>query len=126
MEFGSISLKLSTGAVFVTDIVSLSIMLIGLLRMRRETAGAFSLGTLGQFFWKQVRWFQLPLTVILPYLLMRVSIHQGLIWILIATVSEVPTVVCLAVLLDCFFLLIASQAIMILDLNGSFSFPRIH
>ena len=70
MEFDSISLKLSTGAVFVTDIVSLSIMLIGLLRMRRETAGAFTFGTLGQFLWKQVRWFQHPLAVILPYLLM--------------------------------------------------------
>jgi hypothetical protein len=54
MGFDSISLKLSTGAIFVTDIVSLSIMLVGLLRMRREATGAIDVGTLVPFLWKQV------------------------------------------------------------------------
>ena len=55
MGFNSISLKLSTGAIFFTDIVSLSIMLIGLLRMRREATGVVDSGTLVSFLWKQVR-----------------------------------------------------------------------
>ena len=37
-------------------------MLIGLLRMRREGVGAFALG---RTLWKQVRWWQFPLAVVL-------------------------------------------------------------
>ena len=96
-------------------------MLVGLLRMRRETTDT---SNLGRFFWKQVRWFQFSPAVILPHLPMRLSTCQGLFWIMIATLIEVPTVVRLALLLDCPVLLITSQVFMILDLNGSFSFPR--
>jgi hypothetical protein len=118
----STSLKLSTGAIFFTDILSFSIMLVGLLRMRRETTDASSLG---RFLWKQVRWFRFSPAVILPHLLMRISTRQGLFWIMIAALTEVPTVVRLAFHLDCPILLITLQVFMILDLNGSFSFPRI-
>ncbi|KAF8487453.1 hypothetical protein DFH94DRAFT_27877 [Russula ochroleuca] len=52
---------------FVSDIGLLLIMLIGLLRLRLKTGGAF---VLGRFLWK-----------------------QGLIWILIATASEAPSLV---------------------------------
>ena len=38
-------------------------MLIGLLRLRLEAGGAFALG---RFLWKQVRWWQFSLAVILP------------------------------------------------------------
>jgi hypothetical protein len=48
------------------------------------------------------------------------SIRQGLIWILIAAISEIPTVVRLAFLLNRSFLFIMSQVFMILDLNGIF------
>ena len=40
-------------------------MLVGLLRMRRETTDT---SNLGRFFWKQVRWFQFSPAVILPHL----------------------------------------------------------
>jgi hypothetical protein len=47
----------------VSDIALLLIMLIGLLRLRREAGGAFALG---RTLWKQVRWWQFPLAVVLP------------------------------------------------------------
>ncbi|KAF8487391.1 hypothetical protein DFH94DRAFT_25610 [Russula ochroleuca] len=52
---------------FFSDIALLLIMLIGLLRLRREGGGAFALG---RTLWK-----------------------QGLIWLLLATVAEVPSTV---------------------------------
>jgi hypothetical protein len=61
------------------------------------------------------------------------SFRKGLIWLLIATCAEVPS----TVRLDAFFCEIprlfffahgyfASQVLMFLDLNGSFSFFPIH
>jgi hypothetical protein len=44
---------------FVSDIGLLLIMLIGLLRLRLKTGGAF---VLGRFLWKQVRWWQFSLS----------------------------------------------------------------
>ncbi|KAH9984326.1 hypothetical protein BJV74DRAFT_797194 [Russula compacta] len=58
----------------VTDIVLLFIMLAGLLRLRRQGGGSFALTRL---LWK-----------------------QGLIWLLLATIAEVPTVVFLIVNLN--------------------------
>jgi hypothetical protein len=54
---------------------------------------------------------------------------QGLIWLLLATVAEVPPTVRLVVLLRTSFSLIAIsrlQVLIILNLNGRFSFPPIH
>jgi hypothetical protein len=45
---------------FVSDIVLLLIMLIGLRPLR---GGAFALG---RTLWKQVRWWKFPLAVVLP------------------------------------------------------------
>jgi hypothetical protein len=67
----------------VSDLALLFIMLIGLLRLRREAGDAFALG---RTLWK-----------------------QGLIWLLFATVAEVP-----------------STVFLILNLNCSFSFPAIY
>jgi hypothetical protein len=82
----------------------LVVMLIGLLRMRRETSGG---SHLGHFLWRQVRLCLFSPAVIPPDSLMRISVHQGLIWLLLATIAEVPTVVCLVILLNCSFSLIA-------------------
>jgi hypothetical protein len=68
-------------------------MLLGLLRLRLVSGGAFNMG---RFLWRQVRWWQFPLAV--TNSLMRISVCQGLIWLLIATVVEVPPVVRLAIL----------------------------
>jgi len=67
METNLQSLKLNILATLVSDILLLLIMLIGLLRMRYHERGAFSMGRL---LWK-----------------------QGLIWLFIATASEVPQAV---------------------------------
>ncbi|KAH9981974.1 hypothetical protein BJV74DRAFT_887218 [Russula compacta] len=61
------TLKLNFIFTLVTDIVLLSIMLLGLLRMRCHGSGSFALAHL---LWK-----------------------QGLIWLLLATLAEVPPVV---------------------------------
>ena len=44
-------LKLNSNSTLVADIVLLSIMLVGLLRLRRHGGGSFALG---QLLWKQV------------------------------------------------------------------------
>ena len=54
------------GSLF-SDLALLLIMLVGLLRMRREGSGAFALG---RTLWKQVRWWQFPVAVVLPNSLM--------------------------------------------------------
>ena len=54
------------GSLF-SDLALLLIMLVGLLRMRREGSGAFALG---RTLWKQVRWWPFPLAVVLPNSLM--------------------------------------------------------
>jgi len=61
------SAKLNILVTLVTDILLLLIMLIGLLRLRFHEHGAFSMG---RFLWR-----------------------QGLIWLFIATISEVPPAV---------------------------------
>lgn len=48
--------------ILVTDIILLSTMLVGLLRLRRGGGGKFELGRL---LWKQVKWWRLLLTVVL-------------------------------------------------------------
>ncbi|KAF8487402.1 hypothetical protein DFH94DRAFT_26034 [Russula ochroleuca] len=63
------STKYSSITSFSSDLALLLIMLIGLLRLRREGGGAFALG---RTLWK-----------------------QGLIWLLLATIAEVPPVVLL-------------------------------
>ncbi|KAH9984324.1 hypothetical protein BJV74DRAFT_886495 [Russula compacta] len=63
------TVNLSFIFVFITDIVLLSIMLAGLLRLRRHGGGSFGLARL---LWK-----------------------QGLIWLLLAIVAEVPPLVLL-------------------------------
>jgi len=77
------STKLSTFFILFADVVLLLIMLIGLIRMRSGGGGIFDLG---RILWK-----------------------QGLIWLLVATVAEVPPTV-----------------YMILDLNGEIAFRQIH
>ena len=72
----------------------LLVMLTGLLRMRRETSGGSSLW---RFLWRQVRLCLFSPAVILLDSIMRISVHQGLIWLLLATTAEVPTVVCLVI-----------------------------
>ena len=71
----------------------LVIMLIGLFRMRTDTGGSFGLG---RVLLKQVRFSftgcDTPKTHQAKFL-----ICQGLIWLLIATVAEVPPPVSLAV-----------------------------
>jgi len=57
-------------SMFITDILLLVIMLIGLLRMGRHSTGTFSLGRLGRLLWK-----------------------QGVIWLSLAVVAEVPPLV---------------------------------
>jgi hypothetical protein len=47
------STKLAAFAVLIANIVLLLIMLVGLIRMRSDGGGTFSLGRL---LWKQVRW----------------------------------------------------------------------
>jgi hypothetical protein len=48
--------------ILVTDIILLSTMLVGLLRMRRRCGDTFALGRL---LWTQVRYWRLFLTVVI-------------------------------------------------------------
>ena len=93
------SAKLNILITLVADILLLLIMLIGLLRLRCHEHGAFSTGRL---LWK-----------------------QGLIWLFIATVSEVPPAVSVETrVLDVSFPLIdfTLQVFICLDLNGKVYF----
>jgi hypothetical protein len=81
----------------VTDVLLLLIMLFGLLRMRLDAGGAFGLGRIP---WNQVRWWQFSL---FPNLLKYVSIRMGLVWLFLATVTEVPTTVRMPIILHPFF-----------------------
>ena len=49
---------------FITDVVLLVVMLIGLLRMARRGTGTFSLGRLGALLWRQVR--RWPFMAVVP------------------------------------------------------------
>jgi hypothetical protein len=78
-------------------------MLIGLLRLRLGAGGAFGLG---RVLWNQVRWWLFSLAVIHAISLMRISIRKGIVWLLIATIAEVPTSVRLPILFHIYLLLI--------------------
>jgi hypothetical protein len=84
------STKITVVASLVTDIGLLLIMLIGLLRFRLESSGAMNLA---HILWNQVQWLHLPLTVI--FLKLNFCC-KGLIWLLVATIAEVPASVRLA------------------------------
>ena len=75
----------------VTDIILLLIMLVGLLRLRRHGGNTFGLT---HFLWKQVRWLFSLIAVI--WLIDMFLFHKGVIWILLATVTEVPPAVSVA------------------------------
>jgi len=62
-------------------------MLVGLVRLGCCGSGAFRLGHL---LWQQV---QLLLERVNNYTHARLSVHEGVIWLLLATVAEVPPVV---------------------------------
>lgn len=79
--------------ILVTDIILLSTMLVGLLRLRRGGGGKFELGRL---LWKQVKCWQPLLTVVL---LICKHIRKGVIWLSIGTVAELTPVVSLLALL---------------------------
>ena len=71
-----------------TDIILLLIMFFGLLRLGFHERSAFGLGRL---LWKQVgRYFSLAV-VFSAYMVVR--IHKGVIWLLVATIAEVPPAV---------------------------------
>ena len=73
----------------VTDIILLLIMVFGLLRLGFHERGAFGLGRL---LWKQVTYCYFLLAVVLSaYMVVR--FHKGVIWLLVATVAEVPIAV---------------------------------
>ncbi|KAH9984723.1 hypothetical protein BJV77DRAFT_1071892 [Russula vinacea] len=74
----------------IADIALLLIMLIGLLRMRREGGGAFAMG---RTLWK-----------------------QGLLWLLLATVGETPSAVLLVLNLNSSLNLITQSPGMIIEI----------
>ena len=72
-----------------TDISLLLIMFFGLLRLGFHERGAFGLGRL---LWKQVSYWHFSLAVVFSaYMVVR--IHKGVIWLLVATIAEVPPAV---------------------------------
>lgn len=72
-----------------TDIILLLIMFFGLLRLGFHEPGAFGLGRL---LWKQVGYRCISLAVVFSaYMVVR--IHKGVIWLLVATIVEVPPAV---------------------------------
>ena len=81
--------RLTVITILATDIILLSTMLVGLLRLRRGGGGKFELARL---LWKQVRWWQTQVIV----LLICIHLLKGVIWLLIGTVAELTPVVSLA------------------------------
>ena len=73
----------------VTDISLLLIMILGLLRLGFHERGAFGLGRL---LWKQVGYWYFSLVVVFS-IYMVIRIHKGVIWLLVATIAEVPPAV---------------------------------
>jgi len=80
------STKLVTMAPLMTDVSLLTIMLVGLVRLRSHRASAFGLGRL---LWKQV-WFS---TIIISLNSHAFPVCEGVVWLLLATVAEVTPVV---------------------------------
>jgi hypothetical protein len=87
-------------SILVTDFVLLFTMLIGLLRLRLQAGGALNLG---RFLWNQVRWWQLSGFDTLKL----TNVRKGLLWLLLATIGEVPSTVRLAILSQSFGSLIS-------------------
>jgi hypothetical protein len=85
------SIRLSTIVALVTDIVLLTIMLIGLARMRRHGGGTMALGRL---LWKQVgRCSKSSWQPPCSRLIENISIRKGVIWLVVSVVAELtPTV----------------------------------
>jgi hypothetical protein len=82
--------KQTAVAMLITDIVLFCIMLVGLLRLRQRGGGMFELGRL---LWKQVRLWQSLMPSCSPYAYVT-SVHEGVIWLLIAAAAEIPPTVC--------------------------------
>ena len=102
-----------------TDIILLLIMIFGLLRLGFHERDAFGLGRL---MWKQVRYGRFLLAVAF-YAYTVARIHKGVIWLLVATIAEVPPAVSdwthiplLSAYLD-----IMPQVFLCLNLNGRFT-----
>jgi hypothetical protein len=81
--------ELSILVVLATDIILLLTMFFGLLRLGFHERGAFGLGRL---LWKQVGYCYFSLAVVFSaYVVVR--IHKGVIWLVVATIAEVPPAV---------------------------------
>ena len=66
-------------------------MFFGLLRLRLHERSAFGLGRL---LWKQVGHQYFSLAVVFSaYVITVVHIHKGVLWLLVATIAEVPIAV---------------------------------
>ena len=85
-------------ASLITDIVLLLIVLIGLLRLLHDGGGSFALGRL---LWKQVGSGRSHIPV--PRFTYLFPLSKGVIWLLMATVAEVPPMVCPASFLSVSF-----------------------
>jgi hypothetical protein len=100
----------------VTDVSLLLIMFVGLLRLGFHERAAFGLGRL---LWKQVGYWYFSLAVAFSaYMVVR--IHKGVIWLLVATIAEIPPAVSgwTRVPLLSAYRDIMSQVFLILNLNG--------
>jgi len=86
------STKLNMIVLLITDIALLLIMLIGLLRLGFNEPGVYELGHL---MWRQVGCTLFSQVVMLQFADM-LTVGQGLIWLFLATIAEVPPVVCVA------------------------------
>jgi hypothetical protein len=72
-----------------TDISLLLIMFFGLLRLGFHERSAFGLGRL---LWKQVSYLRFSLGMAFSAY-KAVRFHKGVIWLLVATIAEVPPAV---------------------------------
>ncbi|KAI9441047.1 hypothetical protein F5148DRAFT_1258649 [Russula earlei] len=93
------SSKLNIIVTLITDIVLLLIMLVGLLRIRRYGGVTFGLGRL---LWRQVQSSLLCCSSFVDVL----SIPKGVIWLILASIAEIPPTVLISLNLNCTFLLL--------------------
>jgi hypothetical protein len=109
---------------FITDIILLALMLVGLLRLGFHEPGVFGLGRL---MWKQVRVCACRLS---RYFLNAYTLPlcKGLIWLFIATIVYVPAMVSGANLRNSMYpslqliVTLPSQVLISLNLNGRLLF----
>ena len=81
--------ELNAFATLATDVILLLIMFFGLLRQGFHERGAFGIGRL---LWKQVGYWCFSLAMMFSaYKVVR--IHKGVIWLLVATIAEIPPAV---------------------------------